>query len=49
MVDIQEVRREKGGTEQVEDYIFFIKGKKIIRQEQVFFLYVTESYQWLGQ
>jgi hypothetical protein len=50
LVDVQEVRWEKGGTERAEDYGFFCGHRNRDRQlGTVFFSYTGVLYQRLGE
>jgi hypothetical protein len=49
VVDVQEVRWEKGGTERAEDYTFFCGLGNGDHRLGTGFLYIRESYQWLGE
>jgi hypothetical protein len=48
LVGVQEVRWDKGGTEQVEDYTFFYGAGNEDHQLGTGFLSIRESYQQLG-
>jgi hypothetical protein len=47
-VGVQEVRWNKGSTEQAEDYTFFYGAGNEDHQLGTGFLYIRESYQQLG-
>jgi hypothetical protein len=47
LVDVYEVRSEKGGTERAEDYTFLYGEGNEDRQLGAVFSYIRESYQWL--
>jgi hypothetical protein len=47
LVGVQEVRRERGGTEPAGEYFFYGKGNE--NYALVSFLYVRESYQQLRE
>jgi exonuclease III len=49
LVGIQEVRWDKGGTEQAEDYTFFYGAGNEDHQLGTGFLCIGESYQQLGE
>jgi hypothetical protein len=49
LVRVQEVRWEKGGTEQVEDYPFSYGQGNGDHQLGTGFSYIRELYQWLGE
>jgi hypothetical protein len=48
LVGVQEVRWDKGGTEQAEDYTFFYGAGNEDHQLGTGFLCIRESYQQLG-
>jgi exonuclease III len=48
LVGVQEVRWDKGDTEQAEDYIFFYGAGNEDHQMGQVSLYISESYQQLG-
>jgi exonuclease III len=49
IVGVQEVRRDKSGTEWAEDYTLFYGAGNEDHQLGTGFLYIRESYQQLGR
>jgi hypothetical protein len=49
LVGVQEVRWEKGGPNQAEDYTFFYGEGNEGHQLGAAFSYIREPYYWLGE
>jgi hypothetical protein len=49
LVSVHKVRWEKSGTERAEYFTFFYVEGNGNQQLETGFLYIRESYQWLGE